>query len=685
MEDPKVDNSMIERRAETIDRKSAPIIRTPDSVSYLGVRLERATNTTGLYVPKPEQYADYINDDFTLTLQKDLAVSFHQGDPHLTEAGTSIGKTTTVRKMAADLGWEVHYANLNGATDVEDLMGRYVPNPNRHSSTDPEYVFADGKVTSGLRQEEGKTKIIILDEFNSANPNIVIRLHEVLDALDRNGDVVLSEDASEIVPVDKKKTKIVALMNPPGKGFFGREPLDPAQLRRWVYKKGPTNLPETAFSHATDALFTLAPQTQNIDQAQYLLSRDVNLLPEQLREIPGIHQVLAKYKEFHKSAKELVKERRIGTDQPQPFTYDDRMEPRRVRDFVLAFYNGDINETFQTALRYYYSNKLESETDKAALDQLIGTVAYQERIISQRRGLDRLNNPLIELINHEEIRLPLSPEVGGVMEHTDLMRSERDAWQETLGATVEVKPLPEYVTPEVRRNLERLGMELRYIPALELGSKDDIKPITRPTPGLFRRGSEEVAGAEEAYIKGLESKYPLWHHYESMSAGDKEKHKIPRNLNQWFWEQVKDGKIDFPKLPGQWVAVETIPKPAYRTKYEKTALSDELGLEDRFSVSWNDAKAAIDSKKGKLRSDIGLIGVDIRMLEAVEWNLLANREEWGATNTYEWTNTEFRDGSVSRRVIAGLSAGGGAAYAGWHWPGHRNDHLGFRVAVILDS
>ncbi|MGH2612539.1 MAG: AAA family ATPase, partial [Rhabdochlamydiaceae bacterium] len=212
---------------EPIPDPVSAIQETAESISYLGVRLPKAEVTDSVYVPKREQYADYISDRFALDLQRTIAVSMLQGDPLLIEGGTSIGKTTTVRKMASELGYEVHYANLNGATDVEDLMGRYIPNPNRHTPEDPEYIFADGKVTSGLRVEEGKRKIIILDEFNAAAPNILIRLHETLDALSRGENVVLAEDASEAVPTDKEVTKVVALMNPPGKGYFGREPLDP--------------------------------------------------------------------------------------------------------------------------------------------------------------------------------------------------------------------------------------------------------------------------------------------------------------------------------------------------------------------------------------------------------------------------------------------------------------------------
>ena len=198
---------------ESIEEKEAssvlePIKENETSFSYLGVRLEKAENRESEFVPQKEQYSDFISDKFATELQKKIAVSFLQGDPIAIEGGTSIGKTTSVRKMCAELGWEVHYANLNGATDVEDLMGRYIPNPHRNKPEDPEYIFAPGKVTSGLKQEEGKTKVIIVDELNAAAPNILIRLHEVLDALERDGDVVLSEDASETVKVSKEKTKI---------------------------------------------------------------------------------------------------------------------------------------------------------------------------------------------------------------------------------------------------------------------------------------------------------------------------------------------------------------------------------------------------------------------------------------------------------------------------------------------
>lgn len=367
--------------------KLVPIRAETESVSYLGVELPKAANAEN--APKPEQYADYINDEFALELQKKIAVSWKQGDPILIEAGTSVGKTTAVRKMCADLGYEVHYVNLNGATDIEDLMGRYIPNRDRQASTDPEYVFADGKVTSGLRQEEGKIKVILLDEYNAAAPNILIRLHEVLDALERGGEVVLSEDASEKIQVEKSTTKVVGLMNPPGRGYLQREPLDPAQIRRWVYQKEASELPKESFQHAVRAQFGFGEPTIPMPEEAYLFAGEAALTPDQLREIPGIEDMLSKYAEFHEAAKELIGNRLVAADQPQKFTFDDRMELNRVTSFIATFYRGDLNRTMQDALRYYYAGKLLERADKEKLEELIRVVEYVPPQNSRRKGLEQ--------------------------------------------------------------------------------------------------------------------------------------------------------------------------------------------------------------------------------------------------------------------------------------------------------
>jgi hypothetical protein len=44
-----------------------------------------------------------------------------------------------------------------------------------------------------------------------------------------------------------------------------------------------------------------------------------------------------------------------------------------------------------------------------------------------------------------------------------------------LGKEIKIEPLPSYITPEVRINLEHLGFRLCYIPKIDIGKLEDIK------------------------------------------------------------------------------------------------------------------------------------------------------------------------------------------------------------------
>jgi len=674
------------REQHSIPRQ--PVAETPDSISYLGVTLPKATNTDGPFVPAREQYSDYINDPFSLKLQRDIAVAFIQGDPVLVEGGTSIGKTTTVRKMASDLGYEVHYINLNGTTDVEDLMGRYIPNPNKRGPKDPEYVFADGKVTMGLRTEPGKRKIIVLDEYNSAAPNIAIRLHETLDALERGENVVLTEDASETLRVDKNLTIIVALTNPPGKGYFGREPLDPAQLRRWVYLKAPNDLPADTFSYSTDVLFSLNPKMSEIARDSYFVSRDQALLPEQLTDISGMPEMLAKYKEFHKGAKELLKNRKIAADQPQQFTFDDRMEPRRVRDFVLKFYNGDITETFQQALRYYYSNKLESNEDREALDELIKTVVYEApEGTSQRRGLKRGEPVQYKLLNGEEFRVLAESSVD-----SDSGQIYEPGQEVELHGQPSVYLGVDPVTNEMMI-IPRKSFEDRVV-AEPTSTSEDVKKLVESE----KKALAEFFGKPIKVPKPPAELFKMQEHMRSLGLYGFEAHYIPDEVfakdapypgwkvrpNDWFWKQIKDGKVsdEALKTGGHWVLIDTTPKPNYQNGaqvYEDDPFKDILPNGSRFNLSWDQLHNDI---LPKIVKKLGVPQSQLRLPKAIEFNVLGNmhHKKWGETSTYEW----FEDGfGADSRLIGGRSDVGGLAVVLHYSSASPNVYVGFRPLIVF--
>lgn len=670
---------------EEMEQVAGPIAENKETVSYLGVTLEKAQEANTSFVPKRDHYKDYISDQFSLELQQKIAVSFLQGDPILLEGGTSIGKTTTVKKMCSELGWEVHYANLNGATDVQDLMGRYIPNPNKTKEGDPEYIFADGKVTSGLRQEEGKIKVIILDEYNASAPNILIRLHEVLDALERGENVVLSEDASESVRVSKDKTKVIALINPPGKGYFGREPLDPAQLRRWVYQKEVTQLPDETFSFSTRSLFGVGTKLEEVDTGSYVRSREDVLSLEQLQEIPGIEDILARYEEFHKAAKELIAKRKIAADQPQLFTYDDRMEPRRIRNFIARFYNGDINETFQEALKYYYRNKLESDEDKAKLEELIGHVAYTPKEESKRKGAERKSpDPVspsipdqpqaVNQIKTPELRKPVGEAISISEAENIMTREGREKYnffgpkavEKTFGVTFkEVPPIP-FTKEELEEAVER--GEMLILRASEISSGKPLS-MEKMHEKLSKKWEKENKGGVFNSAEGWKSIIPDIYVGEAPRAGWAlvSKELVPDTTSKNYLEQTQ-ALVD----------------------YLKKTVFAEVGMTKEYEEAFKE----FESKKTKLAK---LIGEDwkeaARQLSTLKVNQLArhsvpeimydlllhhdnNPDAKLLESQYTWTNSLSSDG---RLVFAGYFDSEGVLGGGWD-PGSRTGVIGVSLS-----
>jgi hypothetical protein len=143
-------------------------------------------------------------------------------------------------------------------------------------------------------------------------------------------------------------------------------------------------------------------------------------------------------------------------------------------------------------------------------------------------------------------------------------------------------------------------------------------------------------------------------------------------------------KIKLPKLPGNWVAIETIQKPSSGNYYPSSPVTKILGLSSRLDVPFGEIYKAISSKRIELLKEMGLpVSLDIRMLETIEWNLLANRYGWGSSNTFEWTNTQAHDADENYQIITGRSDGGGAAYAFWLDPSTSNNRVGFRIAAVL--
>ena len=683
-----------------VDKTKTPIAETEQAVAYLGVELPKGKG--GDFCPKKENYQNYINEKFSLELQRKIATSWKIDQPILIEGGTSIGKTTTVRKMCAELGYEVYYKNLNGATDVEDLMGRYVPNPDRKTANDPEYKWADGPVTQGLRQDDEKMKVIILDEYNSANPNIIIRLHEVLDELEKNGEVVLAEDASERVKVNKSKTKLVALTNPPGKGYLDRQPLDPAQLRRWNYQKEVTELQGNTFSESVDMMFHLKPETKELAEEKFLLSSDVEIPIGELREVLGMKEMVEKYKEFHHAAKELLKSRKIAQDQPQAFMYDDRMEPQRVMKFIQNFYRGDINTVWKEALKYFYVNKLEDETDRQKLFELINAIEYVQPVESRRKGLEREGMP-IEAESPEEIeRLRTISEIERVRKLIEESGKVLDGFfeekREGLSGSLaeQIKNAKEIFGKKDVLSIEEIektfGIKVRAedVPNIPF-SKEELKRAKELNQFLILRVDKAKDGTEITMKKM----------YEMLSEEfKKEGHGKILYDTDWY-EKEEFFTKDKPKLSWSLVSKEIIPDSNSKNYLEQTEriidyVKDSVFKGKTMPKEYQDALKEFAEKKSELQrlmnddwqkatqllADLAITKLTRQSPAEFIYDVLAyfkNNKERLMENIYTWTS---RRDSGGRLVSVGGFGSGGVRVSGGR-PGSSGGRLGVSFSRSL--
>ncbi len=262
---------------------------------------------------------------------------------------------------------------------------------------------------------------------------------------------------------------------------------------------------------------------------------------------------------------------------------------------------------------------------------------------------------------------------------SEWQKREQQYWQEKLKPRnpnkypVEVLPLPDYITPAVEAKLSRLRMAVRSLPRLDIGTLDELKQM----------------GVDD-FLARIEQRYTGWRVYEKLSDSEKKDHSLWRLPRESYWQFVIDGKVPFPDYQGGSYAIEIIPKPVCPGSYEKTLISDMFGFPDRFGISWNDASQSIQTNKGKLLQEAGLPShLDTRMLKTHEWNLMANREGWGKTNTYEWVEDKYHKYSIlygmPDHLIIGDSDGGGAGYVSWFRPGRSYGDVGFRFAVVLGS
>jgi MoxR-like ATPase len=621
--------------------KLNPMVTEETHIEILGTKLEKGSG--GDLVPKAEQFKNQSLTEFDYLLMRDIAVSLALNQPVLLQGGSGIGKSQIVDRIGYHSNKNVYSVNCHNI-ELDALIGKNTTDEKSKSG----FGWKDGFATQAIR----KGGILFLDEFNFMRDEVRSGLHQLLDnPLRGKEEVLLLDNNGEVVKVHPDFRLIVA-QNPPGGKNTGRYTLDAAQYTRFVNINLPEDLPRETKKARSLSLLGKHKETQ-IPDSEYL-EQGNGLTMKEVGAITGIEDIINNFIQFHEQLQTETTNEELGADESQPVHFSYQRDYNRMMQFISKFYRGDINDTLQKALQFYFVNRFISENDRNKVKEIMQHVGFTPLKTSQRIGL---NTDATETHPDESPIEEKSEKEKFDEEKLKLYTKEQILWDRILGKKLEIKPLPDSITPEVKKNLEGLGLELCYIPKIDLPDQDTFK----------KKNKKSV----DNYLQKLLEMYPNW--------------KNAFRSEKMFWEEIKNGKIKFPVLPGQWMAVETVEKPHMGNEYVQTALAEKLGFENRFSLTWDEITFAINSHKNQILKDVGLSvdSSDIRLLEAIEWDFLRLHEkDWGINNsTYEFTNTSLDDEKYGPVPI--IIGNPQRAYIYTTKPNWSGKDIGFRVGISL--
>ena len=167
----------------------------------------------------------------------------------------------------------------------------------------------------------------------------------------------------------------------------------------------------------------------------------------------------------------------------------------------------------------------------------------------------------------------------------------------------------------------------------------------------------------------------------------------------WYWDRIRNGKLskDASKLPDSWVLVDTTQRPNYKggmQLHENDSFGPFLkqlrdnkriqtikGIPDtsRFSISPDELTQVVLPGIARL---LEVESPTVRFPKEIEFNIIGNFKypEWGQSNTWEWLDDSFGDGS---RLLGGLSGDGGLTRVIHRWSGVHYDGVAFRPLVVI--
>ena len=216
------------------------IIDNGDTVSFGDVVLEK--HEGGVHVPTAK--ATLVNTRTARGWLRKLAKSIFFGEKLLLVGPTGSSKTSYVRYLAHLVNANFRRMNLDGMTDVSELIGEYVQD--EQVTDDLKFKWKPGILLEAMENGDW----VLLDEINLAEPEILERINSLLD--DEGGLVVTEcgslryvpqhvydrmeaegQDMNNVKPIHKN-FRLIAAMNPAR--YAGRKRLSKAFYNKFNQK-----------------------------------------------------------------------------------------------------------------------------------------------------------------------------------------------------------------------------------------------------------------------------------------------------------------------------------------------------------------------------------------------------------------------------------------------------------------
>jgi hypothetical protein len=268
--------------------------------------------------------------------------------------------------------------------------------------SEADWVWQDGELPRQI--ENGAWTI--LDEVNTCEPQILVRLNALLE---KGGQLVLHENGDKIPkPKDpNKKPMLFATCNPPGGRYRGRIPLSAEWISRWNYQNVGELPLETAIFRAKKKAGVKVEVPEERIRAMFVspepIEEDLTLADVFGEE--WVSDFCEKFITAFYKLREMLNKGEIGLRQEQKFDYDQR-DWDRFLEYVRKFREpGNMKKVIEDAVEYCILGKIKDPTEREKVKDIVlrlikvsePRVQIPKEKEAQKRLLKRLKAEILDL------------------------------------------------------------------------------------------------------------------------------------------------------------------------------------------------------------------------------------------------------------------------------------------------